>query len=255
MSQFWAEGLLSGKSVLISGASSGIGRQCAIDFSKLGARIIALGRDKDRLEETYTSLAEGRHVALLYDLSSKEDLGRLASSLQAYAPIAGFIHCAGIEYTRPVKSFDLDDFETMMRTNVAAGIELCRILSSPKLVDKTGSSYVFMSSIRGLVGQPGLAEYSASKSALYGATKSLALELARKGIRVNCISPAMTNTPMLKKLFDELPEESVKQIMTRHLMGVLEPEDVVNMCIYLISSLGAKITGSNIVVDSGFSLA
>lgn len=255
MKQYWAEGLLAGKTILVSGASSGIGRQCAIQCSTLGARVIALGRDKARLHETMLSMSGSDHAVLSCDLNSSADLAELGASLKAYGPFGGFVHCAGIEYTKPIKAFDLADFERMMRTNVAVAIELCRILSSPQMVDMSGTGYVLMSSIRGHVGQAGLTEYAASKSALYGATRSLALELARKGIRVNCVSPAMTNTPMLQNLLNELPEVSVERILTRHLMGVLEPEDVVNMVVYLISDMGARITGTNIVVDSGFSLA
>lgn len=250
----WSDKLLQNKGILISGASSGIGKVCAVVCSRLGARIVALGRDQVRLAETLASLEGEGHLAINCELTDIKQLNEDFSALDGSFPISGFIHSAGVERTNPLKGIDADGYADMLKVNLIAGVMIAQRLSRPKILDRNGSSFVFISSISGTNGEKGKIEYSSSKSALYGMAKSMARELAGKGIRVNCVSPAMVNTPMLHRTFSELPEESVQAIKNRHLLGLIEPEEVANLCAYLISDLAKSITGTNIIIDGGYSL-
>ncbi|MDD4309238.1 MAG: SDR family NAD(P)-dependent oxidoreductase [Candidatus Cloacimonetes bacterium] len=252
--KYWSETLLEKKRILITGASSGIGRECAIACSNLGAHIILMGRDEKRLQEALHSLSGTGHSTIICDLTLVNSIKDHLAHLKSTEPISGFIHCAGIERTRPLKSFDSEDFAVMFNTNVTSAIELTRVISALGYLEKNGASYVFISSVSGINGEKGKLEYSSTKASLFALTKSLALELAVKHIRVNCISPAMVQTPMFKSITDSLPEDSVNSIEAKHLFGFIEPSDVANLCIYLISDLSRKITGSNIVIDSGYTL-
>ena len=251
----WSDRILSEKRILITGASSGIGRVCAVICSQLGAQIVAMGRNVERLEETINNLHGEGHNLIGCDLTDSNQIQEKLSNLKTESPISGFIHCAGIEQTNPLKGIDAVAFSNMFNTNVLSAVEIIKIISSSKMRDKNGGSYVIISSVRGIVGGKGLIEYSCTKSAIYGLIKSSASELACKMIRINCISPAYVNTPMLKSLFGNLPEESIKNIESKHLLGIIEPEDVANLCVYLLSDLGRKITGTNIILDSGYLLA
>ncbi|MCB5284036.1 MAG: SDR family oxidoreductase [Candidatus Cloacimonetes bacterium] len=251
----WSDKVLTGKRILISGASSGIGRACAVVCSSLGARIVAMGRNEERLAETISLLQGSGHQSLACDIGNSDELQAGFPTLSADGPLAGFIHSAGIEWTSPLKSIDPNAYANMLKVNLIAGVMIAQMLSRPKVYDKNGSSYVYISSIRGMLGEKGNIEYSSSKSAMFGMVRSMSRELASKGIRVNSVSPAMVETEMLKNVFEELPAESVAAIQTRHLLGLVEPVDVANLCAYLISDLGKAITGTNIVIDSGYSLA
>ena len=252
--KYWSETLLENRRILITGASSGIGRECAIAFSNLGAHIILMGRDEERLQETLNSLSGTGHSTILCDLTLVNSIKDHLAQLKSTELISGFIHCAGIERTRPLKSFDTEDFQVMFKTNVTSAIEITRVVSARGYLEKKGASYVFISSVSGINGEKGKLEYSSSKASLFALTKSLASELAVKKIRVNCVSPAMVQTPMFKSVTESLPEDPVKSIEAKHLFGFIEPSDIANLCIYLVSDLGCKITGSNFVIDSGYTL-
>lgn len=251
----WSDKVLTGKRVLISGASSGIGRACAVVCSSLGARIVAMGRNEERLAETISLLQGSGHQSLACDIGNSDELQAGLATLSADGSFAGFIHSAGLERTNPLKTIDVDEFTEMFQVNVAAGIEISRLISRPCSYDKSGSCHIFISSVSGIFGEKGKIEYSSTKAALIGAVKAMARELGPKGIRVNCVSPGMVETPMLQNMFSTLPEESVEAIETRHLLGIPIPEDIADLCVFLLSDLGKRITGENIIIDSGYSLA
>jgi len=250
----WSANLLQSQRILITGASSGIGRACAIDCSKLGARIIALGRDQARLEQTLALLQGERHLALKCDLADIDNIPEHLAIVKGSEPIAGFIHCAGIEQTRPLRSIDYDEYDRMFRINVMSAVRIAGIISSSGYADKNGASYILISSVSGLTGEKGKVEYSSTKSAIYALVKSLALELAPKKIAVNCLSPALVKTPMLQSMLETLPEDAFQEIEKKHLLGCLETSDISGMCIFLLSDAGRRITGSNIIIDSGYTL-
>ena len=251
----WSDSILKDKRILVTGASSGIGRSCAILCSKLGAQIIACGRNNERLSQTMGALSGEGHISLAFEMTDEQQIEEKLSDLKGSKPISGFIHCAGIERTNPLKTIYMDDFTEMFKINVASAVLISKLITKPEMYDKKGLSIVLISSIRGLLGEKGLIEYSSTKSAVFGLVKSLAKELASKSIRVNSIVPSMVNTTMLSSVLSTLPEESVLEIERKHLLGFMEPEDIANMCVYLISGLGKRVTGTNIVVDSGYSLS
>jgi len=153
----------------------------------------------------------------------------------------------------PLKKHSATRYRDIFEINVIAGFEIAKILSLKKYKDAT-SSFVFISSVAGIVGEPGKAAYSASKGAVISGVRSLAMELCRSNIRVNSISPAMVNTPILEKMFQEIGEEASSEIIRKHPLGIGNPEDVANACIFLLSDASKWVTGTNMVVDGGYSV-
>jgi len=250
----WSENALQGKRILITGASSGIGRSCAILCSKLGAEIIACGRNEDRLAQTIAALSGSGHIYLAFELNDETQIEYAIKKLKGTKPISGFIHSAGIERTNPLNTIFMDDFVEMFKTNVASAIAIIKRIMKPGMYDKNGVSVVLISSVSGLKGEKGKIEYSSTKAAILGLTKSLAQELSAKGVRVNGICPAMVKSEMLDRMFESLPENSVNGILQKHLLGILDAVDVANMAVYLISDLSRHVTGTNITLDSGYSI-
>lgn len=251
----WSDSILRDKRILITGASSGIGRSCAILCSQLGAQIIACGRDQARLSKTLSALYGEGHISLSFELTDEHQIEDKLTGLKGSTPISGFIHCAGTERTNPLNTICMNDFTEMFKINVASAVVISRIIAKPQMHDKHGMSIVLISSVSGVMGEKGKIEYSATKSALLGLTKSLALDLAVKGIRVNDICPAMVKSEMLERMFLSLPKESVDKIKNMHLLGIPEAEDVANLAAYLISDLSRHITGTSMKIDSGYMIS
>ena len=245
---------LKNKNIVITGASSGIGRQCAITFSKLGANVILIARNKERLKEIYDRLNKGNHLIISQDITEYDRLEEIINiAVNKVGRISGFIHSAGIEMTLPLRSMQPSYYEEMFSINVIAGFELVRIISKNKYLDESGASFVFISSIMGIVGNTALVGYSASKGALISAIKSMAIEFIPKNIRVNCILPGHVETEMANKLFEKISEESKKEIINMHPLGLGKPEDIANTCAFLLSDASRWITGTNLIVDGGYS--
>lgn len=245
---------LEHKNILISGASSGIGASCSVICSEMGANIILIGRSQIKLCQTLEKLKPGDHSLVSYDLTNVEGIEQaLKQLLNKYGKIHGFIHSAGIDITKPLNSLRLNDYHAIMNTNVISGFEIARVLSKKQFCAVEGASYIFISSVFGIVGSSGTIAYSASKGALLSGCRSMALELATKKIRVNCISPAIIRTELVEKLFSELPEEAEGIIKSKHPLGFGSPEDVANACVFLLSDEAKWITGSNLVIDGGYS--
>lgn len=245
---------LKNKNILITGASSGIGRQCAIECNNAGANIILIGRNEDKLNSTLKELNLGNHICYSLDIT---DYGKIKDvvndAVEKAGKIDGFIHSAGVELTKPFNLTKPDDYERVYKVNVISGFETARIVSSKKYINENGGSMIFISSIMGNVGAAGIIAYCASKGALIAGTKSMALELLQKKIRVNCISPAVVETELSKSFIEKLPREAFDEMMRMHPSGLGKPEDVANACIYLLSDEAKWITGSNLVIDGGYS--
>ncbi len=245
---------LKNKNIIVSGASSGIGRQCAITFSQLGANVILIARNKERLKDTYNKLEKGNHLIISQDITEYAKLEQIIKySVEKAGRISGFVHSAGIEMTLPLRSMQPSYYEKMFSVNVISGFELAKIISKKKYINKERASFVFISSIMGIVGMPALIGYSASKGALISAIKSMGLEFISKNIRVNCISPGLVETEMASKLFEKLSEESKKSIIDMHPLGLGKQEDIANVCAFLLSDASRWITGTNLIVDGGYS--
>lgn len=245
---------LKEKTIIVTGASSGIGRQCAIDCSKMGAKVILIARNQERLEETLASLDNNDHQVYSYDLTQIDGIKELVNTIvSSNGKIDGLIHAAGIEITKPIKLLESSDYEMIYRTNNLSGFELMRQLSSIKNMNK-GGSIIFISSITAIIGRSGVAAYAASKGAMISATKSFALELAKRQIRVNCISPGTILTPMMQNYLNGLDDASRQKRIDGFPLGLGETTDISNACIYLLSDASRWITGQNIIIDGGYTI-
>ena len=244
---------LSNKTILITGASSGIGRSCAVQCSKMGASLLLMGRNVDELNRTVSELQPGTKVEMIVaDFSKVVDLELvIAEKIVTIGKIAGFIHCAGVEKTLPLKKQTSEVFQSIFDINVFAGFELAKIISLKKYKAEK-ASFVFIASVAGMVGESGKTIYSASKGAVISGARSMSMELARSDIRVNSISPAMVKTPILEKMFDGIGEDATQNIIKKHPLGIGEPEDVANACVFLLSDAAKWITGTNLVIDGGY---
>lgn len=245
---------LLNKNILITGASSGIGASCCTICSEFGANLILLSRNKEKLEKILGKLKPGNHSVVSYDLMNIEGIETtLENSLDQYKKIHGFIHSAGIDITKPLSSLRNIDYQAIFNTNVISGFEIARLLSKKQFCAVDGASYIFISSVMGILGEPAKIAYSASKGALLSGCRSMALELAPKKIRVNCISPGIVQTELVEKLFTELPDEAFNKIKSLHPLGFGIAEDIANACVFLLSNEARWITGSNLVIDGGYS--
>jgi len=245
---------LSGKRILVTGASSGIGRAIAVECSKMGANIIMIARDLKRLSDTHNELHPGKHSYFSFDLTKYEGIEAIISEcVQKYGQFDGLVHAAGVEISVPLQFMKSSQYEEILSINVISGFELARIISKKKYFNSLGGSLVYISSIRGIIGQEAAIAYSCSKGAVIAGVKSMALELASKKIRVNSISPAIIETEMTKNLFDNIPEETKKNMSRHHPLGFGKPEDIAYAGIYLLSDASKWITGSNMIVDGGYS--
>jgi len=245
--------LLDNKNIIITGASSGIGKQCAISCSQRGANVILVARNEERLKQTFLQIQPGSNLYYSLNITNYNALEKIIEeSVDRLGKIDGFIHPAGIEMTLPLKMMKPEYYEKLFSTNVISGFEIAKILSKKKY-SNSDASFVFIASIMGILGQSGKVGYCSSKGALIAGIKAMALELANKNIRVNCISPAIVETEMTKKLFENMAKQTKESIAKMHPLGFGKPEDVANACIYLLSDASRWITGTNMIVDGGYS--
>lgn len=237
---------LEGKTILVTGASSGIGRGIAIACSKMGATVIINGRNEQRLAETMTEMLGEENLSLAADLSDSNSLTGMVSRLPK---LDGIVHCAGIGQRVLCKQLQEADLDTMMDVNFKAPVMLQTEILKQKKINK-GASIVFIASIAFDSPSIGNAVYSASKGAIISYANCLALELAPRQIRVNCILPAMIWTDLILKggiTEEELKEDEKKYPLKRY--G--KPEDIANLAIYLLSNAAAWMTGSSIKITGG----
>ncbi len=244
---------LAGKRILVTGASSGIGREVAILLSELGARVVVSGRNEERLGQTMAALRGEGHVAAPFDLAAVDGICEWVKGLvNKTGPFDGLVHSAGARYTVPLKVERIARVDEVMRVNFTSAVILAKAFRQAGC-SRRGSSIVFLSSVTAFQGEPGTAVYGASKAALTGLAKSLAMELAGDGVRVNCVAPACVKTEMLERLRDVLTPEQYAAIEAMHPLGLGEPRDVANAVAFLLADTGRWITGSVLVVDGGYS--
>ena len=242
---------LEGKTILVTGASSGIGRQCVIDCAKMGANIVAMGRNEERLIELVAGI-EGRGVCYSFDLADLNGIKNIISSIvNENGKIDGFIHSAGIEVTNPLKLTKKEDFESLFRVNCLSAFEIVKHLCGVKTFNN-GGSIVLISSITGIIARKGLSAYAASKGALISGAKVLALEMASRRIRVNTVAPGTILTPMMQKVLDSMSDNDKRKRVEGFPLGLGHTTDISNICIYLLSDASHWVTGQNFVIDGGY---
>jgi NAD(P)-dependent dehydrogenase (short-subunit alcohol dehydrogenase family) len=238
---------LRGRTILVTGASSGIGRQAAVSIARMGATVIASARDKAKLDKTLTLLEGKKHSVITCDLTDEEQVNKLIDALPS---LDGVVHSAGIVKPFPIKFIGRKQADEMLGINYLAPVLLTAQLFKAKKIAKN-ASMVFMSSISAHHSHKGGALYASAKAGLEAFSKTVALENAVKGIRSNCISAAMVRTP----LFDNAEQAISKELMDAHgeryPLGFGEPEDIANTIVFLLSDASKWITGTNIVMDGG----
>lgn len=242
---------LEGKTILVTGASSGIGQATAIECSKMGACVIATARNKERLTQTMLKLSGLGHQMFLADLSVEEDVEELVEQIPI---VDGMSFNAGMSCIKPVLFYKENDMKAVFQTNTISAVLLTRLLNKKKKLAKN-ASLVFTSSIEGPFGTgKGNGIYGMSKSALSAFMKTAALELAAKGVRCNSINPGMVNTPLIRS--GEISEEQLKLDSQNYPLGRYgEPREVAWATIYLLSDAAAWVTGTELKIDGGITLA
>lgn len=246
---------VSGKTILVTGASSGIGRKISRELSKMGARVVLFGRDPDKLKHTASLLQDEEiHLQYAFDLNEEEDrLSAISDIKKRIGHLDGLVHCAGISSTIVLRSLNREKLNQHFQINVNAGFLLVKELISKKNgLILEGSSIVFLSSIMASVGEIGKLAYAMTKGAVLAGVKSLALELAAKEVRVNAVSPGVVETPMSSASFYSKNEDRLKRIESLHPLGLGKPEDVAHACIYLLSDASRWMTGNNLIIDGGY---
>jgi NAD(P)-dependent dehydrogenase (short-subunit alcohol dehydrogenase family) len=236
---------LEGKTVVVTGASSGIGKSIAILCSKVGAKVIITARREERLKETISEM-QGENEYIVADLTRQEGIEELVSKLPK---LDGIVHCAGVGSTLFCKNISEKDIDAVMRPNFVAPVLLQSSLLANKKISKA-ASVVIIASLASQSPAIGNALYSASKGALVSYAKCMALELAPRKIRVNCISPAMVRTDFLTNI--NVDENALQEDEMRYPLGRYgKPEDVAGLTVYLLSDESEWMTGNNIEITGG----
>lgn len=243
---------LDGLRILVTGASSGLGKATAIWLSEQGARIILVARNEERLRAVESQLTGDGHVIQAIDLTVTKDLsGWMRELAEQHGRLSGLVHAAGIQSPMPLRVLSEEKWGEVMLLNTTSAFLLAKAFRQKSVVANP-ASIVFLSSVMSLAGQPALAAYSASKGAVNGMTRSLALELIAEGIRVNAVAPGAVNTEMTEKLAATVGEEKMRAIERLHPLGLGQPTDVAYAINYLLSPASRWVTGSVMVVDGGY---
>jgi len=240
---------LEGKTILVTGASSGIGRGICIDCSKMGANVHLMARNEERLRETLSQMEGEGHEIYIADLCNTDDINALVDALPA---IDGVVLCAGIIKTMPVKNISEDAMNEIFNANIMGDIKICsRLLKKKKL--SHGGSVVFISSVSTFNVKVGNSLYSATKGAVNSFAKAMALEVSKQNMRVNCIQPGFVPSSILSS--GAIEEDTfLKFYAERHPLGFGTPTDIANGCIYLLSDASRWVTGSILTIDGGYTL-
>lgn len=237
---------LEGKRVLVTGASSGIGKAVAQECARCGAQLVLTARNEERLKAILDSLEGEGHTMAIADLTNQEELSAMVGQLET---LDGVVLCAGINDKSIIKFLNQEHVDKMLATNFTSPVYLSQMLTKKKKLNKE-ASIVFISSISAFYPSVSNAMYASSKAALSQFAKVLALELMPQKIRVNCIEPAFVETSMLNKyeISDKMDEIRANAPLGRF----LEPAEVAQAAIYLLSDATKLVTGSNLVMDGGF---
>jgi len=238
---------LEGKTILITGASSGLGRQTAISSSQMGARLVITGRNEERLKETFAQLQGEGHQLLTADLTNEAEIKQMVAQLPE---LNGVVYSVGISDLTPARFLTGELIDKTFSVSFNAPVLLTAALLAKKRIAKN-ASLVFISSISTKYPFVGGAMYISARAAIEAYAKVLAIEFSSRGIRVNCVAPAFVRTPMLDQTATNYSMEAVNMIEARQLLGLGDPEDVANSIIYYLSDASKWVSGTNLILGGG----
>lgn len=241
----------TGKRIIVTGSTSGIGRATAIRLSEQGAEVIQMARNAEKMEETLSLMSGTNHKCFQKDFSVEDGYKEIFDDIVCDGKkIDGLVHCVGIAKILPIGLLGKKTMDESMTTNLYSFVEMVSLMSKKKYHDN--ASIVGVSSISTLYPQKCQGIYVATKSAMNSMVSAMAIELATKGIRINTVMPASTNTQMLKEAFEDKTEEQIRKVIEQQVLGLLEPEDVADVILFLLSDAARKITGREIYADAGY---
>jgi len=239
--------------ILLTGATSGIGLATLKRLLENKNKVFAVARDFSKISDL-VELYSNIMIPIEFDLKETENIEKIFNEINlGDEKLDALIHCAGIEETIPLTLYSPSKIKNIYEVNVFAGIELLRHFTKKKYSNE-GASAVFVSSVMGVLGQPGKIGYCSSKAAVLGIVKASALEFAKRKIRINAVLPGVVNTPMTQNLFEQISAENVEEIKSMHPLGIGEVSDVVPTIEFLISIHSRWITGQNFIIDGGYSI-
>lgn len=250
-SHFASNQSLSGRRILITGASSGLGESIAGHLAGLGCQIVAVGRDQQRLTNIVSKLAGEGHEQVIADLASRTGLEILSAVISSQEEMYGFVHCAGTQVIKPLRSLKSQDFNDQFDIHVVAAAEIMKMVAN-KIGRNGHGSFVLLSSVSAFRGGAGVGAYAVAKAAVVALARIAALELVGQRIRVNCLVPGMVPTEMSNRLIAKLPESRRHEVVGEHPLGLGSPDDVAQAVEFLLSDSSSWITGDSIPVDGGF---
>ena len=247
---------LQNKNILITGASSGIGKECAFRCYEEGAKVHLLGRNERSLKEIYAQLNDNNNSISVLDL---QDFGRYQNIIEnivtTHGKIDGFIHSAGYQITLPISAMNYQMYLDIFSVNTISAFEFIRLLSKKNYGNLSCMSIVLIASVMSIIANPALTAYCASKAALVGGAKALALELANNKIKVNCVSPGyLEDTKMMTELDEILSNQELDNLKKGYPLGLGSTNDITALCLFLLSDESKWITGQNIIIDGGYSI-
>jgi len=245
---------LRSRRILVTGAGSGIGRATAVLLANLEARVVAADVDAAALASLEPELAGSGHRYEAVDLQNVDAIPAWMAGLAASAgPLAGLVHAAGMQRIQPLRLLSSAEYRPLMTLNTEAALALARGFQKKAVSESQGGSIVFISSVMAWSGSAGAAAYSMSKAALHGLARSLAMELAERRIRVNCVAPGFVRTPMFDRIAALWEAGQLEQVEALHPLGLGEAADVANAIAFLLADTGRWMTGSVVTVDGGYS--
>ncbi|MCQ2497593.1 MAG: SDR family oxidoreductase [Lachnospiraceae bacterium] len=244
----------TGKNIIVTGASSGIGKSISVSLSKLGANVVLIARREEELKSVKNLLEDGNHMIIPYDLKNLDGIKDMVDDVvSTVGKLDGMFYAAGIGNAHPVKLLSNDILKELFEVNYYPFIELIRCISR-KGKYNSGARIVGVSSIAAKCGDAGLTGYSSTKAAMEAAIRSMSRELSSKGIVINSLAPAMTNTIMYTDYVERYGENSnsEKRLLERQYLGIADVQDIVNCGLFLLSDISKYIAGVTFYADGGY---
>lgn len=247
--------ILQNRNYFITGASSGIGKQCATDLLSTGANVLITARREELLKDLLSTHDNDKNM---YCASEITDYDKIHEALNDFVSkngkLDGLVFSTGQEYALPLKAMNSSKYLETFNINTVSALEIIKICTQKKYFNENGGSIVIIASIHSVLGAIGHTAYCASKGALVASARALALEFATRKIRINCISPGIVKTEMVDNYFNQLSDNKILTIENEYPLGFGTTNDISGLVQFLLSDASRWITGQNIIIDGGFSI-